>query len=72
MLDSPAEASAFEGVPGVRNVVLRDNHVEMSFEGEMGALLKAATDRFGVVDIRTTEADLEEIFLTYYHADERE
>ena len=72
VLDSPAEASAFEGVPGVRNVVLRDNHVEMSFEGEMGALLKAATDRFGVVDIRTTEADLEEIFLTYYHADERE
>ena len=71
-LDSPAEASVFEGVPGVRNVVVRDNHVEMSFDGDMGTLLKAATDRYGVADIRTTEADLEEIFLTYYHGGEGE
>ncbi len=71
-LDSPAEASVFESVQGVRNVVVRDNHVEMSFDGDMGALLKAATDRYGVADIRTSEADLEEIFLTYYHGDEGE
>ena len=70
VLDAPAEPTVFEGLPGVRNVVVRDNHVEMSFDGEMGALLKAATDRFGVVDIRTDEADLEEIFLTYYDAGE--
>ena len=70
VLDSPAEASVFEGVPGVRNVVVRDNHVEMSLDGDMGALLKAATDRYGVADIRTSEVDLEEIFLTYYHGDE--
>ena len=36
----------------------------------MGALLKAATDRYGIQDVRTSEADLEEIFLTYYHGDE--
>ena len=70
VLDAPAESTVFEGIPGVRNVVVRDNHVEMSFDGEMGSLLKAATDRFGVVDIRTDEADLEEIFLTYYDAGE--
>ena len=70
VLDAPAEPAVFEVLPGVRNVVARDNHVEMSFDGEMGSLLKAATDRFGVVDIRTDEADLEEIFLTYYDAGE--
>ena len=70
VLDAPAEATVFEGLPGVRNVVARDKHVAMSFDGEMGLLLKAATDRFGVVDIRTDEADLEEIFLTYYDAGE--
>jgi ABC-2 type transport system ATP-binding protein len=70
VFDAPAETSVFEGLPGVRNVLVRDNHVEMSFHGDMGALLKAATDRFGVVDMRTSEADLEEIFLTYYRGNE--
>ena len=69
LLDSPAEASVFDELPGVRNVLVRDNIAEMTFEGDMGALLKAATDRYGVEDIRTSEADLEEIFLTYYHGD---
>ena len=67
VFDSPAVASVFEGIPGVRNVIARDNHIEMSFHGDMGALLNAATDQYVVVDMRTTEADLEEIFLTYYH-----
>ncbi len=70
VLDSPADASDFESLAGVRNVLARDNHVEMAFDGDMGALLKVATDRYGVADIRTSEADLEEIFLTYYHSDE--
>ncbi len=70
VLDSSADASDFESLAGVRNVLVRDNHVEMSFHGDMGALLKVATDRYGVADIRTSEADLEEIFLTYYHSDE--
>ena len=69
LLDSPAEASVFDELPGVRNVLVRDNIAEMTFEGDMGALLKAATDRYGVEDIRTSEADLEEIFLTYYHGE---
>ena len=44
----------------------------MSFDGDMGELLKAATDRYGVADIKTSEADLEEIFLTYYKSDREE
>ncbi len=70
VLDSEADASVFEGVAGVRNVVASGAHVEMSFDGDMGELLKAATDRYAVEDIRTSETDLEEIFLTYYHTDE--
>ncbi len=72
VLDSEADVSVFEAVAGVRNVVASGAHVEMSFDGDMGALLKAATDRYGIADIRTTEADLEEIFLTYYHGGEGE
>lgn len=72
MLDTQAEASVFESVEGVRNVVVAGNHVEMSFGGDMGELLTTVTERYGVADIKTTEADLEEIFLTYYHEDEGE
>ncbi|MFC1935861.1 ATP-binding cassette domain-containing protein [Chloroflexota bacterium] len=66
-LDSPAEASIFQSVPGVRDVTVENNHVGMSFDGDMGVLLKAVAERYAIVDIRTQEADLEEIFLTYYH-----
>jgi hypothetical protein len=34
------------------------------------ALLKAVTAHYDVVDISTQEADLEEIFLTYYRDDQ--
>ncbi len=70
VLDGEAEESVFEGVEGVRNVVVEGNQVEMSFGGDMGELLSTVTQRYGVADIRTSEADLEEIFLTYYHDDD--
>ncbi|MEE9473416.1 MAG: ABC transporter ATP-binding protein [Acidimicrobiia bacterium] len=69
-LDSQAEAAVFEAVPGVRDVTVENHHATMSFDGDMGALLKAAADRYAIVDIRTHEADLEEIFLTYYRDEE--
>ena len=65
-LDAPVDASVFEAVPGSRDVAVEDHHVAMSFEGNMGELLKAAADRYTIVDIDSEEADLEEIFLTYY------
>ncbi len=65
-LDAPGDAAVFEGVKGVSDVSVRNHHVGMSFEGDMGALLKAAAERYAIVDISTQEADLEEIFLTYY------
>ncbi len=68
-LDRPAEAAVFEAVPGVKDVSVANHHVTMSFEGEVGRLLKVATENYTVVDINSQEADLEEIFLTYYRED---
>ncbi len=64
--DEPVEASAFEGLPGVREVTSQNEHVTLSFDGQMETLLKVVTEHFHVLDITTHEADLEEIFLTYY------
>ena len=72
VLDSEADVAEFKAVDGVRNVMVEGNHVEMSFGGDMGDLLTMATERYGVDDIKTSEADLEEIFLTYYHEGEDE
>jgi len=66
-LDAHADATVFEAVPGVSDVSVGNHHVILSFEGQMGELLKVAADRYGIVNISTQEADLEEIFLTYYH-----
>jgi len=69
-LDTHADATVFEAVPGASDVTVSNSHVVMSFEGDMGALIRAASDRYSIVDISTQEADLEEIFLTYYHDEE--
>ncbi len=64
--DEPVQSSAFTGLPGVREVEVENHHVTLSFDGQMETLLKVATERYGLLDITTQEADLEEIFLTYY------
>lgn len=68
-LDRSADPTVFERVPGVKDVVVANHHVAMSFEGEVGPLLKVATENYTVLDINSQEADLEEIFLTYYRDD---
>lgn len=68
VFDGPVDAATFASVPGVRDVQVAAHHATMSFDGDMDALLKAATTNYNLVDINTQEADLEEIFLTYYRA----
>ena len=65
VFDSQPEALVFEAVAGVRDVSVDNHHVTMSFDGHMESLLNAAS-QYTLVDISTEEADLEEIFLTYY------
>jgi ABC-2 type transport system ATP-binding protein len=57
-------------VAGVREVHVEDRRALLSYDGKMEALLKAVTEHYDVVDISTQEADLEEIFLTYYRDDQ--
>jgi ABC-2 type transport system ATP-binding protein len=68
--ETPVNAAVFEPLPGVRDVTVQNHHVTLSFSGKMETLLKTVTDRYTLVDISTQEADLEEIFLTYYRDDE--
>ena len=64
--DDPVEAAAFESVDGVRSAEARGNTVVVSFEGSVNALLRTALDH-NVVNVNSREADLEQIFLAYYH-----
>jgi len=64
---SEADPTVFESVDGVRDVTVEDRRITLSYDGTMDVLLKAAMDHNDeVVDITTHEADLEDIFLTYY------
>ena len=67
--DSPVDAAVLEAISGVRDVTADNHRAVLSFDGKMAGLLKAVADRYDVVDINTREADLEEIFLTYYRED---
>jgi ABC-2 type transport system ATP-binding protein len=69
-LDQHADAAVFEAVEGASDVRVQNNHVVLTFGGDMGVLLKALQDRYNVVDISTQSADLEEIFLTFYQDEE--
>ncbi len=64
--DGPVDAAAFESIDGVRSAEARGNSVVVSFEGSVNALLRAALDH-NVVNLNSREADLEQIFLDYYH-----
>ena len=64
--DEPVEASVFEGANGVRSAEARGNTVVVSFEGSVNELLRIAIEQ-NVVNVNSREADLEQIFLEYYH-----
>ena len=64
--DEQVDAAVLSGLPGVREVNVENHHVTLSFDGQMETLLKVVTQRYSLLDITTHEANLEEIFLTYY------
>ena len=66
--DDAVDAADFQDVPGVRSAEARGNTIVVSFEGSVNALLRAALDH-NVVNVNSREADLEQIFLAYYHGD---
>jgi ABC-2 type transport system ATP-binding protein len=70
--DTSVDAAVFEPLPGVADVAVQNHHVTLSFSGQMETLLRVITERYTLLDISTQEADLEEIFLTYYRDDTNE
>jgi ABC-2 type transport system ATP-binding protein len=62
----PVAAALFEGANGVRSAESRGNSVVISFEGSVNELLRIAIEH-DVVNLNSREADLEQIFLAYYH-----
>ena len=55
----------FAGVEGVRGADIHGVFAEVSYEGSVNAVLEAAMVH-EVVNLRSRDADLEEIFLAYY------
>ena len=62
---SPVEASVFASLDGVREVHADTTLVSVSYEGSMTLLLRTAM-AYDLINVESVEADLEEIFLTYY------
>ncbi|MBN2075821.1 MAG: ABC transporter ATP-binding protein [Dehalococcoidales bacterium] len=64
------EREVFEAIPGTRDISVGDTRVILSYDGKMEEMLRVVMDKYELLDIRSQEADLEEIFLTYYRGEE--
>ncbi len=61
----PVLVDVFAQVEGVQQVHVEDRVARVSYHGDANPLLRAAVDHH-VVNLRSRESDLDEIFLTYY------
>ena len=61
------DEAAFQNLPGVRDVVIDKGVLRCTVMGSLDALVKVAA-RFEVVNLRSIETSLEEIFMAYYGA----
>ncbi len=62
---APVDPGRLEAVAGVREVTGVGRQVSVSYDGPIDAILIEAT-RLGIVGLTSHDADLEEIFLTFY------
>jgi ABC-2 type transport system ATP-binding protein len=63
---APVPKEKFINIPGVRDIIVRDNLLTCTVVGSLDALVKTAA-RFEVVNIISHEPSLEDIFMTYYN-----
>ena len=63
--EQPVPAEAFENLPGVKDVSVDDSRLRCTVVGSLDAVVKTAA-QFTVLNIRSEEPNLEEIFLTFY------
>jgi len=67
--DAPVPTADFVHLPGVRDVTVEGPILKCTVDGRLDPLIKAA-GRHTVVDLISTEPDLEETFLSYYYSTE--
>ena len=67
--ETNVDPATFLAIDGVRDVSTDGPVLTVSFDGPIDAILRAAT-ALGVVNLHSRDADLEDIFLTYYRDDE--
>jgi ABC-2 type transport system ATP-binding protein len=65
---SDVDPSAFASVAGIREVTGSGHHLTVAYDGPIEGVLEVAT-RLGVLNLHSRDADLEQIFLTYYSDD---
>jgi ABC-2 type transport system ATP-binding protein len=63
--DERVGVGEFEGIPGVLEVQPVGDSLRITVSGQMDAVVKHAA-RFAIVDLKSHEPTLEEIFLTFY------
>jgi len=68
---APMAGDVFTGMDGVHDVVADNTRISLSIDGPMKEVLRVAMAH-DLVNVESTEADLEEIFLTYYRDSEEE
>lgn len=61
----PVPVSRLQGVPGVADVSADGNRIKLRLTGDADPVLRALEGEY-IVNLRTQEPSLEEIFLTYY------
>ena len=67
---APIRPDAFEGIEGVHGAEVVGDVARITVGGAMDAVVKRAAD-FEIVDLRSHELGLEEIFLTFYGGENR-
>jgi len=61
----PVTAEAFANLGGIRDLTIQDGVLRCSVMGSLDALVKVAA-RYEVINLRSVDTSLEEIFLAYY------
>ncbi|MDU7361901.1 MAG: ABC transporter ATP-binding protein [Propionibacteriaceae bacterium] len=66
LVEPKPDPADFAAVDGARDIVVNENHVRLSFDGELGSLLQAVGSKYRILDLSASDADLEEVFLAFY------
>ncbi|MEQ8839915.1 MAG: ABC transporter ATP-binding protein [Acidimicrobiales bacterium] len=68
-LTGPAEEDWFDYVDNIDEVHVSGTHVTARVRGSVDAFLRVAIDRSGVRRVRSSEGDLEDVFLGFYRSE---